>query len=123
MTTIKTSELTGAALNYCVEWAITGLTPDYSDDGEVHCPDYDANWEHGGPIAQKLIMDFGFQVTPDFGTVVKFSNYNMDECPVEPNRWDRGEITETGITLLDAACRTYVALSMGDEVDVPEELV
>jgi len=110
---IKTSELTGAAL----DWAVAKIEfpdPDYEDadrfvyvhgDDEFHfTPSTD--WAQGGPIIEREGIGLGFCV-----------GINSDQ-------WEAGYTTpeETGPTPLIAAMRCYVASKMGDTIDIPEEL-
>ena len=125
---MKTNELTGPALNWAVAkcegradvyYASTvkkmvweGTYP--MDDGESgaaiyqYCPSTD--WAQGGPIIErehiglispsnKLTMFW----TADIGYESKFTQFDHDP--------------------LIAAMRCYVASKLGDEVDVPEELM
>jgi hypothetical protein len=96
---MKTSELTGAALN----WAVAAI--------EANAWGYfspSANWTHGGPIIEREAI----QLTPDEYTGT-WSAYMTNE----------GEPYEgTGPTPLIASMRCYVAAKMGDEVEIPEGL-
>ncbi len=108
---MKTSELTGAALDWAVakcegiEWtAYPGYTYQH---GEGH---YSTNWAQGGPIIEreklfvKPTINRGwrsYQRDP-FGSGICNSQY--------------------GETPLLAAMRCYVANKLGDNIDIPEEL-
>lgn len=123
---VKTSELTGAALDWAVAIA-EGIPaeelklPSWKNDslfrylrdaeGEldgryVTGPDllFSCKWEAGGPIIERE----NIWTKPGVAFVVG----------------DRGEylFLQTGPTLLIAAMRCYVASKMGDEVEIPEEL-
>jgi hypothetical protein len=92
---MKTSELTGAALNWAVNHAerLTGILAPVN---------YCGKWEHGGPIIERERI-----------------NITYDDV------WTAEDVdgeTQWGPTLLIAAMRCYVASKLGDEVDVPEEL-
>ena len=123
---MKTSELTGAAL----DWAVAkceGATEEWRSGapffwGGVPCirigghdvpyrPSTD--WAQGGPIIEKmrgLKLKIGRKPrAPCYAHIV---GYNGVE------RWH-----QTGKTPLIAAMRCYVASKLGDEVDVPEELL
>jgi len=114
---IKTSELTGKALDFVVtrleypEWVAEGYLESVDDlvfdDGEVYAPSTD--WVYGGPIIEREKL-----------TVV----YN--ERGDGPRGWRTIAFIEScmeyGPTPLIAAMRCYVASKLGDEVDVPEEL-
>ena len=100
---MKTSELTGAALNWAVNHA-AGLTGDFSP------VDYCGKWEHGGPIIEREVITL---IHPrwDGWTAHKYDDRIEDES-----------YTLDGPTPLIAAMRCYVASKLGDDVDVPEEL-
>lgn len=109
---MKTSELTGAALDWAVakcehpEWwemfvdmdTIHGLR---MDDGNDYTPS--TNWEQGGPIIERERI-----ATWGDGNL-----YWEAECG-----WAWGK----GPTPLVAAMRCYVASKLGDEIELPEEL-
>ena len=92
---MKTSELTGAAL----DWAVGMATGEYKP---VPVPNYSTNWAQGGPIIERegiaiLQCPRGWAARIGFG----------------------GEYIE-GPTPLIAAMRCYVASKLGDDVEVPE---
>ena len=100
---MKTSELTGNALNWAVNHAerLTGIFAPVN---------YCGKWEHGGPIIEreklfvKPTINKGwrsYQRDP-FGNGICHSQY--------------------GPTPLIAAMRCYVASKLGDEVEVPDEM-
>lgn len=108
---VKTSELTGNALDWavakCEEW-----TGDFID-----MPNYSTDWRHGGPIIERgcdrhiMIKGMG-----------AFSDY--------PREWSCALIADdhmyrvaTGPTLLVSAMRCYVASKLGDTVDIPEDML
>jgi hypothetical protein len=101
---IKTSELTGAAL----DWAVTKCE---GFDHEVTSSDWGmwgwaTDWAQGGPIIEREGIGLGFGV-----------GINSDQ-------WEAGYTTpeETGPTPLIAAMRCYVASKLGDTIDIPNEL-
>jgi hypothetical protein len=114
---MKTSELTGAAL----DWAVAkceGLET-YMDDGMVRLvgQPFDRNyafwtpstdWELGGPIIERE----GVQLRCGLGGWVALP---YDSAFSE-------EAYQEGDTPLVAAMRCYVASKLGDEVELPEEL-
>lgn len=120
---IKTSDLTGKAL----DWAVAkceGKNGVLHDDGITRCiviaaasgvykgtykPS--AQWPQGGPIIEREGISL-IRQTPD-RWVSEFSN----GC----NRTDHGR--SWGPTPLIAAMRCYVASKLGDEVEVPDELI
>jgi hypothetical protein len=110
---IKTSELTGAAL----DWAVAKIEfpdPDYEDadrfvyvhgDDEFHFTP-STNWSQGGPIIEREKI----ALAPD----------------IHHTKWSatlRGEAyIYWAQTPLIAAMRCYVASKPGDTIDIPEEL-
>jgi hypothetical protein len=97
---MKTSELTGAALNWAVNHA-EGLT------GILAPVNYCGKWEFGGPIIEREVIDL---VSP-LG------------CPTTSWVASRGRIYANGPTPLIAAMRCYVASKLGDDINIPEELL
>lgn len=110
---IKTSELTGAALDLAVAIAVGRTDVRVDEDGELvgqHEFDYYTDWAQGGPIIER------------------------ERIHIRPNQSDGNFkafviIRPTGLahrhdgpTPLIAAMRCYVASKLGDEVEVPEEL-
>jgi len=91
---MKTSELTGAAL----DWAVAEIEKPIWWHGKTYQPS--TNWAQGGPIIERegLTLD------------------QWDDYP----RWRSGN--SYGTTPLIAAMRCYVASKLGDEIDVPAEL-
>jgi hypothetical protein len=101
---IKTSELTGAAL----DWAVA-MTENWAG-ADFKVKPYSTDWAQGGPIIEREKIEVcpvhgAWRATPDR------SGYPNCETP-----WFFGQ------TPLIAAMRCYVASKLGDEVDVPEEL-
>ena len=100
---MKTSELTGAALDWAVtkcegfdhkvtssEWGLWGWATD---------------WAQGGPIIEREGISL--------------------EYAAQPEKWCaciRADQEVYGPTALIAAMRCYVASKLGDEVEIPEEL-
>lgn len=111
---IKTSELTGPALDWAVakcewvEWTFeTATTAELIAD--CH---YSTNWSQGGPIIEREKISLVLLPSPNY-TPNKEWNYWMASVVV---------CGVTGPTALVAAMRCLVASRLGDEVDVPEEL-
>jgi hypothetical protein len=103
---MKTSELTGAAL----DWAVTKCE---GFDHEVTSSEWGmwgwaTDWSQGGPIIERE----GITVS--------------DGSPVTGLEWmacDRGSThIQHGPTYLIAAMRCYVASKLGDDINIPEEL-
>jgi hypothetical protein len=98
---IKTSELTGAALDWAV--AICEHNVGWEPEGEDRdC--YSTNWAQGGPIIEreKIAIDFDGAAWCASDSHKPLANY--------------------GPTPLIAAMRCYCASKLGHEVDVPDEL-
>jgi hypothetical protein len=125
---MKTSELTGAALNWAVAKAIGKPCHLYrinhrdrhpaiymlrGDDGLT--PAYSTDWSQAGPIIERE----------------KIGLLHVENT-LPHQRWDAGETDEfpntlfavsTGPTPLIAAMRCYVASKLGDAIEIPEELL
>lgn len=93
---IKTSELTGPALDYAVALA-RGVSFTH-----FRCPSED--WKDGGPLLAQFQAAF-LRDGADYVAVLHETG-----------------ATGFGPTHLIAACRAIVAAKLGDTVDVPEEL-
>jgi hypothetical protein len=111
---IKTSELTGAPLNWAVA-TVMGLDIEikygvvHTDDDEVFMPDLDWN------IVGFIIEQEGIDICTDtrggwIATLI---------TDWEEGTFVRGEDETPRI----AALRCYVASKLGDEVEIPEELL
>ena len=131
---MKTSELTGAALDYavakCEGWELNGpyscfdgafcLRELDGSDGDL-CPEYSTDWAQGGPVIEREGIDI--QQLFGGGCEGSFS---------QPVGWQAKRYIAGGVinppyfnaqTPLIAAMRCFVFSRLGDEVDVPSELV
>ena len=104
---MKTSELTGAALDWAVAQIESGAGPDKAEKqwryfGRVFHPSTD--WSQGGPIIELEEIAIG---------------KSTDHWKAFSGEFDLAE----GPTPLIAAMRCYVASKLGDTIDVPSELV
>ena len=100
---MKTSELTGAAL----DWAVARCEGGVGDNqliGAWYAPSTD--WAQGGPIIEREKVDVMWCGD-------RWCAYTM--CG------DKQLVTE-GVTPLIAAMQGYVASKLGDEVELPEEI-
>lgn len=117
---MKASELNGAALDWAAGFAIghkvqhsnnlggLSISEPYSkDDRHVWSPSTD--WSQGGPLIEQL------QVAVDSPRQTNLDSWQA-QC------WDKHSF-ERGPTPLIAACRAIVAAKLGNEVDVPDELM
>lgn len=105
---MKTSELTGAALDWAVAKAAGYTTSDL--DLLYDIKSYDKfnpsiDWSQGGPIIERerIALD-----------------YRLGYCVASVGSWDT---YSEGLTPLIAAMRCYVASKIGDTVDIPKELL
>jgi hypothetical protein len=121
---MKTSELTGAAL----DWAVAKCEPDdtlaiYFDEptGEPLCHDDwpdnqeykpSTDWAQGGPIIERERISVGDQT--------HIEGQPEHSAWYATNRKGAHGLAETPLV---AAMRCYVASKLGDEVEVPKELV
>jgi hypothetical protein len=125
---IKTSELSGPALRYAVALVLgrwmnsppgaasyiysvgkSLYTTDEHGDHQEWEPD--KSWAQGGPIIEREFI---------------CADRLMNGCWLAAKRNDEGDsllCAQHGPTPLIAAMRCYVSSRLGDEVDVPEELL
>ena len=113
---MKTAELTGAALDWAVAKCEGVINGDDLDAGFVleggFTPSTD--WAQGGPIIGREEIS----VTREFASGrVEWAAWTP--APIR----DDAEAFGYGETPLIAAMRCYVASKIGDEVEVPEELL
>ena len=114
---IKTSELTGPALDWAVakienpEWweLYTDMDTEYGldmDSGETYAPSTD--WAQGGSIIERE----------------NIALRKWLECGWEADKWNFkfAEGSVCGPTPLIAAMRCFCASKLGEEVEVPDEL-
>jgi hypothetical protein len=124
---MKTSELTGMALN----WAVAkcegrGYVMDeteYAPDGRTYQrgtaqatgPHYSTDWAQGGPIIEREMIQLTphCMVNPLYGWAAAYRSFDEDDDVYALFR-------KRGKTPLIAAMRCYVASKLGDDVDVPE---
>lgn len=123
---IKTSKLIGDAL----DWAVQAAQYDYPLD-EVWEYRNDAfkpstNWAQGGPIIERE----GLGLEYDREWMYDPAAQDPDDEPDNGDRWRADynvggyqHLSEYGPTPLIAAMRCYVASKLGDEVEVPDELL
>ena len=101
---MKTSELTGAAL----DWAVSKCEDVYCFDCS-YTPSTD--WSQGGPIIEREGINLdNYAKNPQWSAWIP-----------TPER-ESGEAQAFGPTPLIAAMRCYVESILGDDVDLPEEL-
>ena len=110
---MKTSELSGAALDWAVKKAI-------KKDGGYFLPSKDyknishsTDWAHGGPIIEREVISIGKHTWDDEGVI----SWGASKSGLY-----QGAPFSVGPTPLIAAMRCYVASKLGNEVEIPEEL-
>ena len=107
---MKTSELTGAAL----DWAVAKCESIYFEnleDFEQSAPDY-SDWAQGGPIIEREKITLNYDnCGPTLLWEAKHFAFDGTELQCE-----------YGSTPLIAAMRCYVASQMGEAVEIPKEL-
>lgn len=101
---MKTSELTGAVL----DWAVAKCEGFKYPNDPVFKPS--TNWAHGGPIIEREMIE----------THALDGEWEAYSEIAGDGNWD--ENIQSGPTPLIAAMRCYVASKLGDDVDVPKEL-
>lgn len=112
---MKTSELTGAALDWAVAKAEGAYQPslDVFRDGSMLVnyggmyPEWSTDWSHGGPIIERETIELTANVPQGWGAYVGKLVKHSGQGP----------------TPLIAAMRCYVASKLGDEVEIPQELI
>ena len=133
MTKVKTSELTGKALDWavakCEEYLDAELTYSNGTTTTIVMIDefgrpYDmrfgvawrpsTSWEQGGPLIERE------RITLSQGRDLIASIWQPSTGPL---RGDRYRYKQLGPTPLIAAMRCFVASKLGDEVEIPEELL
>ena len=102
---MKTSELTGAALDWAV--AVCEHNVGWEPEGQDR-DHYSTDWAQGGPIIEREKLSFCLSQGKYVGFI-----WNGQQ------HLDLGE----GPTPLIAAMRCYVASKLGESVEVPEELI
>lgn len=142
---MKTSELTGAALDWAVakcEGEDYSPVPTFSGLGfEYPATNYSTDWAQGGPIIERekisIIRLEDDSVTDDngdycgripvYGAVIG-EYFEEDQLRSSYGEaWGEiiyigYELVTKGQTPLMAAMRCYVASRLGDDIDLPEEL-
>ena len=110
---IKTQELTGPAL----DWAVAkrfGHKLDlcngvlYFTGSDIECC-YSSDWSQGGPIIEREEIELTIQLPVAHSRKWVGMGYSKPRM--------------TGPTPLIAAMRCYVASKLGDEVEIPDELL
>jgi len=123
---LKTSELTGLALNWVVAQA-QGMHVEFNkyfqDAVEIIVPEDDIEYDNDGyPISQiyspSTAWSDGGWIIEREGLLVRPS-FTDERDKWTSIQWAPKAVFESGPTPLIAAMRCYVASKFGDEVDVP----
>lgn len=106
---MKTSELTGAALDWAVAKCerLKGNVIEAVRVGELSPS---TQWHWGGPIIEREML----------GVQPIYQGYTVSHWSAVQ---EVGEGRRNGPTPLIAAMRCYVASKLGDEIDLPKELL
>ena len=113
---IKTQDLTGPALNWAVRKT---LHPGSSNEYVEARGNYSTCWNKGGPIIERERI----KVAPNLGGSWHGQMRHEKEHPLVDKPVLAGWTNKHGPTPLIAAMRCFVASRLGDEVDVPGELL
>ena len=118
---MKVNELQGAALDWAVAQAEGNVRLQYDNQegliinnviGWFHYRPSVA-WEQGGPIIEREWLD----ITP-------WPNESREDMRWHCQQYDTAnDFAQYGPTPLIAAMRCFVASKMGDDVEIPEELI
>ena len=126
---MKTSELTGAALDWAVARLESQASPTGMDSADIllyrstatnafmykrWAIPYSTDWAQGGPIIEREMREFGLDLWS--GAHVPNGQFAATYSREE------GPLLVYGPTPLIAAMRCYVASKLGDEIDVPDEI-
>jgi hypothetical protein len=102
---MKTSELSGAALDWAVTKCETGQPLDVNGPFLVAFK-YSTDWAQGGPIIEREKIAIDWSEENDW----------CASCDTNPTR------IFSAATPLIVAMRCYVASKLGDNIDIPKEL-
>jgi hypothetical protein len=130
---MKTNELTGAALDWAVATAL-GRGPKYNMESHGRTwrgwwlagpgydyepmPSYSTNWAQGGSIIEREGIELQCNTSALQAAAYKNANPDWFAC-LKFKRADHWH----GTTPLIAAMRCYVASKLGDDINIPEELL
>ena len=109
---MKTSELSGAAL----DWAVAKATGEYKP---VAVPAYSTDWSQGGPIIERECITVS----------ALYAQKNPPSPEYAHGEWGayipcgvNSEASGRGNTPLIAAMRCYVTSRLGEDIELPEAL-
>lgn len=121
---VDANTLTGKALDWavaeCQGWSgwngesFSYKEPDTYSLLFLHSYRPSVDWNTGGPIMESLLDD-------SFGFILKNNKYHKHQCSVKNSS---GKLVHGfGATVLIAAMRAYVAMTLGYRIMVPEHLI
>ena len=132
---MKTSELTGEALNWAVAQAAIQIggfpvymrfytdgrpdTPHWGESGSSEVFRPSTNWAHGGPIIEQEGIELLCNLTAAEATRFESADADWQAFHRSNRSTDKRQFATTPLV---AAMRCFVASRLGDEVDIPEEL-
>jgi hypothetical protein len=118
---LKTTELQGEALDravaHCVEWS--KKFPIFTDGEPMSKGNYSTDWALGGPIIEREGITLGRNEQKSFVGQQPWVSYFIEHLFMDEYEHEY----QYGPTPLIAAMRCYVASKLGDEVEVPDELL
>ena len=117
---MKTSELTGVALDWAVAKAGGGakdISVFLDGHSRLDMYRYSTDWSQGGPIIEMDGIELVCNLTPAEAARFKAKPH----WRASRRAWAKGDIWY-GPAPLIAAMRCYVASYLGDAVDIPQEL-
>ena len=117
---MKTSELTGAALDWAVAKCegMENKSGMWTDNKWLGIP-FSTNWAHGGPIIERERLWVGYSaVGQSLRLVVMEDAVVQCHKRLHPPR----PCSTTGPTILIAAMRCYVFGKLGNDIELPEGL-
>ena len=117
---IKTADLSGITLDLAVAWA-KNTDYFYPDTGPAE-PAYSTDWSEGGPIIEREGIDLYCNIPSSVADKVKNKGWATD-WRAAYHRCGFGSDRYHGPTPLIAAMRCYVASKLGDEIEIPDELL
>jgi hypothetical protein len=110
---MNTNELTGAAL----DWAVAKCEGNYLAGYEVcwrnnRAAKYSTNWAQAGPIIEREGLALHREAPGEWYAFMWWDDTD-----------GAGDILRKGPTPLIAAMRCYVTSKLGDNIDIPKELI
>lgn len=120
-TKIKTSDLTGAALDWAVAKCEGRTDVRVDEDGALvaqHDFDYSTDWAQGGPLIERE----GISLTLRTGIAAADGECHWEATYTDDQADELWDVFGVGETALIAAMRCYVVSKLGAIVDVPEGL-